>query len=241
MRKVLLIYLLWVLQISVSGAAENITSDAKALVKNLFPGFNIDDVRAAPIAGFLEVTINNQVLYLAEDGKFMFLGDLVDMTRRVNLSEQRRAEMTAGLLDGVGLNKMIVIGAKEATRYVTVFTDVDCPYCAKFHLDVPKLNEAGLQVRYLLYPRAGVGSKSYQRAISVWCAKDQIQAIGVAKAGGSLPRKQCDHPVNQHIELGRQVGIKGTPLIVLDDGRLIPGYVRADRLLARLEMTARAN
>ena len=127
MKKVLLTCLLWVLPVSASGAARNIASDTKALIQDLFPGFKGGDVRDAPITGFLEVAINKQVLYLSEDSKFLFLGGLVDMTQRVNLSGQRRAEMTSALLNGVGLDKMIVTDAKEAKRYATVFTDVDCP------------------------------------------------------------------------------------------------------------------
>ena len=226
------------LLLSISSAADE---QAVSLAQKMLPGFTVDAARDAPIANFLEVTVDNRLLYLSKDGKFLFLGDLVDLNKRINLSEQRRAEMTAKLLAGVVAEKMIVIGPETAKRYVTVFTDVDCPYCAKFHLDVPKLNEAGLQVRYLLYPRAGMGSKSYNRAVSVWCAEDQAKAIGVAKAGGSVPAKKCENPVKEHLELGREVGLRGTPLLVLDDGTMIPGYVPPDSLLAQLGLKSTNN
>ena len=43
---------------------------------------------------------------------------------------------------------LIVFAPQAPVKHVvTVFTDVDCPYCAKFHLEVPELNALGVEVR----------------------------------------------------------------------------------------------
>lgn len=207
---------------------------AKKLIDETLPGVVADKIQDAEIPGFYEVVIGTRLLYLSKDGKYMFLGDLVDTKARMNLSEARRAELTIAKLDAVDPNRMIMIGPEQAKRHITVFTDVDCPYCARFHRDIPKLNAAGLEVRYLLFPRAGIGSKSYERAVGVWCADDQVATMTIAKAGGDVAPKTCDDPVKQHLELGQAVGVRGTPAIFLDDGTLIPGYVPAARLLAQL-------
>src|SRR4030065_1626453 len=131
------------------------------------------------------------MFYAAADGKYLFMGALVDLGSRSNLTETRRGGARLRLLNQLGEAEMLVIGPDKPKRTVPVFTDVDCPYCSKFHLDVPALNKAGVKVRYLLYPRAGIGSESYKRAVAVWCARDRAKAIGIAKSGGQRDMKTC--------------------------------------------------
>ena len=203
-------------------------------IDNFAPGLTVNSVNFAPIDGFYEVSIGTRIVYFSQDGRYMFLGELFNADSKENLTEQRRAVLTAELLQQYGSDQMIVIGPEQPKRYITVFTDVDCPYCARFHRDVPELNEAGVQVRYLLFPRTGLEGRSYQRAVGVWCAEDRIASVGIAKAGGEVEYKQCDNPVKQHYALGQEVGINGTPAIILDDGRMIAGYVAPKRLFDQL-------
>jgi len=210
--------------------------DFEALKKQLEIRFNdlkIREIRPTPVAGMYEIVFGTQVAYVTADGHYMLTGNLVDLETRRNLSGERRADLIKQTLSAMSDSKAIVFAPKQTRRTITVFTDVDCPYCAKFHKEVPALNSAGIKVRYLLFPRSGKNSESYKRAIAVWCAKDRNQAIGVAKAGGKIEMKTCPNPVDSHLALGEEVGVTGTPTIVLDDGRVIPGYVPAAEL-ARL-------
>ena len=218
--------------------ADTPTQQEKDLVRQKLqafaPGMKFDSVAYAPVENFYEVTMGTRVVYVSRDGKHVFLGELLDVDTGDNLTELRRATLTAEKLAGYGPENMIVIGPEDAKHYVTVFTDVDCPYCAKLHRDVPALNEAGIQVRYLLFPRAGLRGRSYERAVGVWCADDRIESVGIAKAGGEVEYRECDNPVSTHYELGQEIGIRGTPAIILDDGRTIAGYVPPRRLAAEL-------
>jgi thiol:disulfide interchange protein DsbC len=99
---------------------------------------------------------------------------------------------------------------------------------------VPELNKQGVKVRYLMFPRTGLNGESYRRAVAVWCAKDRAKAIGIAKAGGKLDMKTCTNPVESHYRLGQRLEIGGTPAIFVDDGRVFPGYIPAQRLLGML-------
>ena len=137
-------------------------------------------------------------------------------------------------INAIGESKMIVFGPASPKRTLTVFTDVDCPYCARLHQEVPQLTAAGVKVRYLLFPRAGVGSETYKRSVAVWCAKDRAKALATAKAGGKIDMKTCPNPVDEHLKLGAEVGVEGTPALVFDDGRVVPGYAPAAQLLAAL-------
>jgi thiol:disulfide interchange protein DsbC len=210
------------------------TDAVKQKLAKVVPGIQVDSVRQAPMAGFYEVALGTRLMYMTHDGRYLLLGDEVEVEQRDNLTEVRRAELVATRIDAVGKENMIVIAPDQPSHHITVFTDVDCPYCAKFHRDVPKLNAAGIEVRYLLFPRSGIGSPSYQRAVSVWCSDDPIKWVGIAKAGGEVAAKECNNPVKESIQLGREVGISGTPAIILENGRMIPGYVPPPRLLAEL-------
>lgn len=212
----------------------------KAALAQAFPETPLESLALRPSAvpGIYEAVLDAQVFYVSADGRFVFLGDLVDLRTRINLSEDRREELARGLLDGLGEENMIVIGAPEAKRSVTVFTDVDCPYCARFHLDVPELNRHGVKVRYLLFPRGGLDSETYRRSVAVWCAADRARAIGIAKAGGKLEMKTCANPIARHYRLGERLGVTGTPTIYLDNGRRISGYLPAPQLLSLMGLTA---
>jgi len=221
-------------------AADTMTPEQiRQRLSTMLPEVQVGSVKDAPLPGYYEIVIGTQVVYLSKNGRFLLLGEVIDAGSRTNLTKVRRNELVAERLKSVDKKDMIIIGPDHPKRYITVFTDVDCPYCAKLHLEVPQLNKAGIEVRYLLFPRSGIGSRGYYRALGVWCAKDQIKAIGIAKAGGEIELKKCENPIQQHIQLGLEVGVEGTPAIVVDDGTLIGGYLPAPDLIERLGLSAK--
>jgi thiol:disulfide interchange protein DsbC len=207
----------------------------KALTKTL-PNVSISEIKPSPIAGVYEVVADLQVIYVTADGKFLLMGDLIDLGTRENLSTAKRGGLIKNAVDTIGEANMIVMGPAKAKHTITVFTDVDCPYCAKLHLEVPQLVKEGVKVRYLLFPRAGIGSDTYNRSVAAWCSKEPANAVGTLKAGGKIEMKTCANPVKQHYDLGQTLHISGTPTIVLDNGKIVPGYVPAANLLSMLGM-----
>lgn len=217
-----------------SAQAKDDTEKLKQLLQQRLSEISISELKPAPIPGLYEMVFGSRVAYVSADGKYMFTGELIDLESRSNLTAMRRGGLVSKSIETMGEANMIVIGPAKAKRTLTVFTDVDCPYCARLHNEVPKLTQAGVKVRYLLYPRAGKDTETYKRAIAVWCAKDRVKAVGVAKSGGKLEMKTCTNPVEEHVRLGHEVGVEGTPTLVLDDGRVLPGYAPAAELLALL-------
>jgi thiol:disulfide interchange protein DsbC len=206
----------------------------RAELQRAFPEVSSATIRPSPVGGIYEVEHNGDILYMSADGKFLILGDVIDLKTRSNLTRAKREQRVAAALNGVGDQNMIIIGPKDAKHTLTVFTDVDCPYCAKLHKEVPELNRNGVRVRYLLYPRGGIGSETYRKSVAVWCSDDRAKAIGIAKAGGKIEMKTCPNPVEQHFKLGMQINIEGTPAVFLDSGRQVGGYVPAAKLLAAM-------
>jgi thiol:disulfide interchange protein DsbC len=129
---------------------------------------------------------------------------------------------------------MIIFKPEESKYKVTIFTDIDCGYCRKLHSEIEQYMAEGITVQYLFYPRAGKGSESYTKAISVWCADDRKEALTAAKKGGSPETKSCDNPIDEHMQLGVDFKVRGTPMIVSEDGKVFPGYVPAKKLAQAL-------
>ncbi len=129
----------------------------------------------------------------------------------------------------------------EVKHTVTVFTDIDCTYCRRLHSQIDDYLAHGIQVRYLLYPRNGPASRAWNTSEEVWCSNDRGNALTLAKLDKDFPTASCDaSTVQEHYAIGRDVGLSGTPAIVLEDGTLIGGYLPPDQLKARLEQgTAR--
>ena len=204
-------------------------------LQQLRPGIPIEAVVAIDIPGMYAIELSGgTTLYGTADGQHFFSGDLFAVQDDlVNLSEQRRDKKRQQLMAQQSLEDMIVFPAVGEPRgYIQVFTDVDCGYCRKLHNEMAQINELGIEVRYLAYPRAGVDSDTHDKMVSAWCAKDRQSAITQLKAGASVPRKTCQNAISDHYGLGQQLGISGTPAIVLADGRLLPGYLPAERLAA---------
>jgi thiol:disulfide interchange protein DsbC len=214
--------------------AKDDSEKLKQLLQQRLSEISITELKPSPIPGLYEMVFGSRIAYVSADGQYMLMGELIDLEGRRNLTAMRRGSLVLKSIDALGEANMIVFGPAKPKRTLTVFTDVDCPYCARLHKEVPKLNQAGVKVRYLLYPRAGKGSETYNRSVAVWCAKDRAQAIAVAKSGGKLEMKTCTNPVDEHVRLGHEVGVEGTPTIVMDDGRVLPGYAPAADLLAAL-------
>jgi thiol:disulfide interchange protein DsbC len=208
----------------------------RALLAKTQAGMEINDVVLSPM-GMYEVGIQNgQTIYVSRDAKYLIPGDLYEAQDDglVNLGEARRNVWRRDRIAAIDEADMIVFapeGERKAT--LTVFTDVDCPYCRKLHADIEALNDYGIAVRYLAFPRTGLNTEIHQKMIAIWCADDRKAMLTSAKRGADMPATEnCDNPVADQYQLGREVGVTGTPALVLEDGRIMPGYVEA-KLLAQ--------
>lgn len=239
MKKFLVMMLACVLPISIALAADadfdeqekRIRQTLKVYLPNLIP----DTVADSKVPGLYELTFGPRVVYVAGEGRYLLQGKVIDLETREDMTDSRSRGLRMDALESLGEDKMIVYSPKEKKHTITVFTDIDCGYCRKLHAEMGKYNDAGIEVRYLFYPRAGIGSKAYDKAVSVWCADDRRHAMDIAKAGELPAARKCENPVAEEYELGQSFGISGTPAIILEDGDILPGYVPASRLAKALD------
>lgn len=206
------------------------TPELDIALANLMPGTQPTSIEETALSGLYEVSYGSTVLYFNKDASIMFRGDLIDVKTRENLTEKKRSEARSALLKSMDVSKMIVYPAENEKTKVIVFTDIDCPYCVKLHREMADYNAQGITIQYMAYPRAGIGSSSYKKAVSVWCSDNPQKAMTDAKEKIDIAEKTCDNPVAQQFQLGQALGVNGTPSMFLEDGTSLPGYVPAQRL-----------
>jgi thiol:disulfide interchange protein DsbC len=216
-------------------AAETDYGAVEERIRTLAPNAKSIAISETPVDGMLMVQIEGEVVYASADGKYLFQGRIIDMETREDLTEAAKAGMRRELIEGIDTSKQITFSPEEADYDLMVFTDIDCGYCRKLHAQVEEYNHQGIAIHYMAFPRAGIGSRSYEKAVSVWCAADPKDAMTSAKAGSDPDPSQCDNPVAEQYQLGNQLGVTGTPALLTSDGQLIPGYVPPDQLRQRLE------
>jgi thiol:disulfide interchange protein DsbC len=219
-----------------AGAAE---PDSNAAIRQslgkVLPGVTPDQIKPSPMQGVSEVLVGPRLFYISDDGKYLLQGSLIDLNTRKDISEERRKDIRLDAINKIGADNMIVFPAEKERHTITVFTDIDCGYCRKLHKEIDQFNAEGITVRYLMFPRSGINTPSYDKAVSVWCADDRRAALTHAKAGDEIDARKCDNPVKEQYELGGLLGVTGTPALILDNGELLPGYVPAKRLAKALD------
>jgi thiol:disulfide interchange protein DsbC len=196
-----------------------------------------EDVQRSPVAGLYEVRQGHDYVYVTADGKYLLQGDVIDLKTGEHLTENRRRADRLAALAQLGNANTIEFAPLPPARpdyVVTVFTDVDCAYCRQLHSQIKEYNAKGIAIRYASFPRSGLDTPSYYKAEAVWCAADRKAALTKAKLGDKVPLVACDNPVAREYQLGYELGVRGTPSMVLPSGELVEGYVPPAALAAHL-------
>lgn len=218
--------------------------EVRKAVVNFYPGVEIRAVIPDRIPGLFRVNLKNgDSILVSEDGKHIVEGKVYELSARgtkKRLSPPSQGLSFAGSLSQVPESEMVVFPARGARRgYITVFTDIECGFCRQLHLEVPFLQNQGIEVRYLAFPRAGLGSGVHEQMVSIWCSANSREAMSKAKLGKFVRPRTCPNPVANQYQLGLDLGVQGTPYIFLSSGVLIPGYIDANEILSRLELERR--
>ncbi|MDC3067178.1 DsbC family protein [Pseudomonadota bacterium] len=187
-------------------------------------------VEETGIPGVYIASFGMQVVYISSDLKFVFKGDLYNTATGQNITIEAKKKLRALAFESLDDSTMISFLAtdlKNTKKNIYVFTDVDCGYCRKFHKEVVRLNNKGINVYYLAFPRAGQEGSTYEKMVSVWCSSNRNEALSVAKKGRKIPAKKCDNPISEHFKLGLEIELKGTPAVFSSSGIELGGFIEA--------------
>jgi thiol:disulfide interchange protein DsbC len=218
-----------------------VPADVKARVVAKLHDVSPADVASSPVPGLYEVTMGGLIAYVSADGKYLFSGNVYDLDTEVNLTAARRNAARAKALASLRDDQTIVFSPDKPKMTVTVFTDIDCGYCRKFHSHIADLKKAGVRVRYMLFPRTGPGTESWRKAEEVWCSADRNEALTRAKKGDPVKAKDCgDAAITAQYGMGEQLGVEGTPAVFTQSGDYIGGYLNPEQLVQAVQESQKA-
>lgn len=225
-----------------SGFSDAQVSKALGRIKQVRPDIEFGAIKDSEVEGFIKTQIvDGPPIYVTPNGSHFIVGTVYEVgeTEIVDLAEREMESQREQDMAQLKADDMIIFAAEgDAKSVVYVFTDIDCYYCQKLHAEIEAINELGIEVRYLAYPRKGIGSDSYKKIASAWCADDPQAALTAAKAGRTIEENVCaSNPIAAHFDLGGRVGVRGTPALITEDGKLLPGYRPAETLAKVLGVT----
>jgi thiol:disulfide interchange protein DsbC len=195
-------------------------------VSERFAEIDPQEIFESPIEGWYTIRKGAIIAYISADGRYLLQGDMIDLQDNSNLTEQARNDARVVMLSAVPDEDLIIFSPDKVQHSVSIFTDIDCTFCRRLHAQIDDYMDQGIEIRYFLYPRNGPTSPSWAKAENVWCADDRNEALTLAKLDKEYPTHTCDSSiVSNHYLIGQDVGLRGTPAIVLVDGTLFSGYL----------------
>jgi thiol:disulfide interchange protein DsbC len=226
---------------SSSLSAQTIEEKISDKLSNSNARVEVTSVEESPWKGMYEVSLTSgEIIFSDKNAEYLVVGQLLNLNadnQVVNLSEQKFQVKVADTLERVSSDEQIIYPAKgEQKAFVTVFTDISCYYCKKLHKAIPELQKNGVTVKYMAFPRAGLGSDIEKQMSAIWCAKDKLEAMDVAKKTGKITAASCDSPVASQFRLGHQLGVNATPTLFTEQGVKIAGFSTASDLLDDLNV-----
>lgn len=229
----------------ISNFAVASVSDIQKSLQPFFGDIKAKNISKTEFTGVSEVIIEDPigVIYVSDDGKYFMQGEIIDIKKRAKIQGSSNINtLKASVLASVKDSDKIIFKAKNEKHFINVFTDVDCPFCAKLHAEMNKINDLGITVKYLASPLEQLHPTAQAQMEKIWCAKDRVKALDDYKKKRIIPDSpKCDNPVAEQVKIARKLGVNGTPAIFLENGEQIAGYLPADSLIKRIEASKAAS
>ena len=227
------ILLLTTIMLLVSCAKKDeVNVDIRGTVSNAYPDVAIDEIKKID-DNFHEIIINKQIYYATNDGKYLIVGNVINLNTKESITENTKMNQRLSIIDSIDMKNFMIFKPKKTDHILTIFTDTSCPYCQKLHNEIPDLLENNIEIRYVLFSRNGNDVDAYQQLVSAWCSADKIDALEDLFSGDILDdASNCENPIARNFDYAGSLSVEGTPTIFLEDGRIIPGYQNYKNILA---------
>ena len=211
---------------------DDVDLDIRKTVSNAYPDVVIDEIKKID-DNFHEIIINKQIYYATNDGKYLIVGNVINLNTKESITENTKMNQRLSIIDSIDMKNFMIFKPKKTDHILTIFTDTSCPYCQKLHNEIPDLLENNIEIRYVLFSRNGNDVDAYQQLVSAWCSADKVDALEDLFAGDILDDiSNCENPIARNFDYAGSLSVEGTPTIFLEDGRIIPGYQNYENILA---------
>ena len=211
---------------------DEVNIDIRKTVSNAYPDVAIDEIKKID-DNFHEIIINKQIYYATNDGKYLIVGNVINLNTKESITENTKMNQRLSIIDSIDMKNFMIFKPEKTDHILTIFTDTSCPYCQKLHNEIPDLLENNIEIRYVLFSRNGNDVDAYQQLVSAWCSADKVDALEDLFAGDILDDiSNCESPIARNFDYAGSLSVEGTPTIFLEDGRIIPGYQSYKNILA---------
>ncbi len=226
------IILLLTVVLLTSCAKKDTDVDIKKTISQAYPDVEINDIKKIN-NDFHEIIINKQIYYATNDGKYLIVGNVINLDTKESITENTRMTQRLSIINSIDKKDLIIYKPSKTDYILTIFTDTSCPYCQKLHNEIPGLLSNNVEVRYVLFSRNGNEIDAYNQLVTAWCSEDQITALDNLFNGDILDSDNaCSNPIARNFDRAGALSVEGTPTIFLQDGRIIPGYQNYKKILA---------
>jgi thiol:disulfide interchange protein DsbC len=219
--------------------AKPLTGEAasvKKLLEQKFQGAAVTSISKSPYFGLYEALFDGQVIYTDAKVSYVIVGNVYDANTKKNLTEAKKRELSRVAFDALPLNLAFKKVKGNGQRKLAVFSDPDCPYCAKLEQELKSIDNVTIYT--FLFPIDALHPDAARKARLIWCAPDRVVAWDDFFKSGALPKNDgtCDNPIAATNVLGQQMGVSATPTLIFADGSITPGAIPAQRLEAEIAL-----
>lgn len=234
-------------QHSVFGASKDVMSKESAgeTLKVLMPDVKVLSVEAASVDGLWEVAFESGgqkgIAYIDSAGKNVIFGNVFNLATKTNITKKKFDEINKIDISAIPLDNAIVMGNSMAKHKVIIFDDPDCPYCARLHQELKKVLAQRKDIVFYLkmFPLVQIHPQAYKKATAIACEKSNEKALGLLEdnfAKKTIPEPSCKTKIiDDNIALANKLGISGLPTLILEDGKVINGAVKAEDLIKAID------
>ena len=211
----------------------------KEKINKILPeGVNVREITYSQERDIFIVDIGDiQPIYVLPNTEYIILGDIFSLKgdKPESETEKDKGKLRLKILADLDQESFIKFKSDKEKTVLTVFTDVECTYCRKFHSEINEYLANGVSINYLAFPRTGIDSSSYEKMVAAWCSNEKKESITNLKNDIDIELNSCENPVENHFEIGKRIGVTGTPAIITQTGLLLPGYIPAKELIGIIE------
>ena len=184
-----------------------------------YPNIQVSNIQATAMPGLYSASLDNQIIYLDENAQYMLVGSMVRLKDQKNLTKDLMLQQNSVDWKQLPFKDAIKTVKGTGKRQLVVFSDPNCPYCKRLEVELDKLNDVTIYT--LIYP---LKSQSITVSKQVWCDPNQAYAWKNLLQKNVQPKeKTCANPIERNLELGKKLGIEGTPTLIFGNGLKMVG------------------